>query len=136
MFYKSSLCRFSHSFLPSQDDLLFIYRAMESYTASEGSHSGSSNDMAGLHDPVITMPPITTVTAAPAMPSAPSPVPLTSPPQTPSAATLPAISTPPSTCANGQVPSNGHATLTGNGTVRVPPEGMEDAPQATEIPPV
>ncbi|XP_063603042.1 tyrosine-protein phosphatase 99A-like isoform X3 [Penaeus indicus] len=120
----------------SQDDLLFIYRAMESYTASEGSHSGSSNDMAGLHDPVITMPPITTVTAAPAMPSAPSPVPLTSPPQTPSAATLPAISTPPSTCANGQVPSNGHATLTGNGTVRVPPEGMEDAPQATEIPPV
>lgn len=108
---------------------------MESYIASDGSHSGSSSDMAGLNDPIITMPPVTTI--APVAPKAPaSPVPITSSPASPSAPTLPTVGTPPSTCANGQVPSNGHATLTGNGIVRVPPEGMEDTPQATDIPPV
>ncbi|XP_064093654.1 tyrosine-protein phosphatase 99A-like isoform X2 [Macrobrachium nipponense] len=117
----------------NQDDILFVYRAMESYTASEGSHSGSSSDMAGLNDPVI-MPPVTTITPAPSVPKAASSLPVTSP-QTPSAPVIP-VATPASTCANGQVPSNGHATLTGNGTIRVPPEGMEDAPQATDIPPV
>nr|XP_053639721.1 tyrosine-protein phosphatase 99A-like [Cherax quadricarinatus] len=135
-------CKLYHNRRPSiwtsQDDILFVYRAMESYIASDGSHSGSSSDMAGLNDPIITMPPVTTIAPlAPVAPKAPpSPLPITSPPPTPSAPTLPSVSTPPSTCANGQVPSNGHATLTGNGTVRVPPEGMEDTPQATDIPPV
>ncbi|KAK8381218.1 hypothetical protein O3P69_008230 [Scylla paramamosain] len=135
-------CKLYHNRRPSiwtsQDDILFIYRAMESYIESEGSHSGSSSDMAGLNDPIITMPPVTTITpVAPLTPKAPpSPLPLSTPPSTPSAPALPTVSTPPSTCANGQVPSNGHAMLTGNGTIRVPPEGMEDTPQATEIPPV
>lgn len=126
---------------------------MESYIASEGSHSGSSSDMAGLNDPIIAMPPVTTITpVAPVTTKAPiSPIPITSSPASPSAPFMPTVGTPPgspsappmpivgtlpSTCANGQVPSNGHATLTGNGTVRVPPEGMEDAPQATDFPPV
>ena len=42
---------------------------------------------------------------------------------------------------NGQAgvaatPVNGYATLTGNGNIRVPPDGMEDVPQSSDVPPV
>ncbi|KAK4304169.1 hypothetical protein Pmani_023889 [Petrolisthes manimaculis] len=141
-------CKLYHNRRPgiwtSQEDILFIYRALESYLECDGSHSGSSSDMAGLSDPVITMQPVTTTATTAISPLAPikappSPLPITSsasppPPISPTAPVIPG--TPPPTCANGQVPSNGHATLTGNGIVRVPPEGMEDAPQAADIPPV
>lgn len=112
---------------------------MESNLSSEDSSIGSSSELA---DPVV-MPPVTTL----AIPSANAPVTMlhqlvqetakeTPPPVV--VATSTAVPPPPNGCANNSQagPANGYATLTGNGTVRSPPEGMEDVPLASDIPPV
>ena len=176
-----------------QDDLLFVYRALEAYLGTnEGSTNGSNSDLAGFSDPIISMPPITsallTNNIAQTTPCYPATAPIlispnnhqtalspvggqptmqldlvptqqqcqnativaaVVPPQQQNPQTIPA--NPPNGCVpvDGHVPhqqptsppasvtpANGYATLTGNGNIRVPPDGMEDAPQATDIPPV
>ncbi|CAL4156072.1 unnamed protein product, partial [Meganyctiphanes norvegica] len=115
------------SIWPNQDDLLFVYRAMESYCAKESTNSScSSGDMAGFNEPNISMPPIATI------PYHTTICPTTeymSTSSTPDILAAPVAQqlTLANSFANGQIPYNGNGTLTGNGSVRIPPEGMEDA---------
>ncbi|CAL4125434.1 unnamed protein product, partial [Meganyctiphanes norvegica] len=176
------------SIWPTQEELLYVYRAMESFcSGGGGSNSCSSSDIAGLSEPLVdfqppipgTLPHHTTLTICPVIEaemSSPvsgasgdmigSPVvpvaPLVAPvgPPSPGSSVAVATSSPPppqqpvspvvcdsssagSLCqlqqVNGQLSANGHVTgLSGNGAaVRVPPEGMEDAPPPpADVPPV